>query len=150
MQLHFQFVTPEKTVYDQQVDSITCSTTLGQVTILPHHMPFVGELVPDELVVRVNGEEQILHCGGGFVQVLPSSRVVILADTAEKLSDIDIQRAEEAAKRAKDLLEKTQLSDREYATTSALLDRNLARLKVVRKHAHRRSAPITGEGVLEE
>jgi F-type H+-transporting ATPase subunit epsilon len=108
-------------------------------------------LVDGDLRVVVRQEVYVqLFAGGGFIQVFPGSKVVILADAAERVTEIDVARAEEAAVRAKDVLEKSQMSDREYAATSALLDRNLARLKIVRKHAHRRSSPITSEGVLEE
>lgn len=150
MSIFLKLITPEKTLFDEVVDSLTCSTTLGQITVLPNHLPFVAELVADELIVRQGKDEHILHAGGGFIQVFPGSKVVILADAAERVTEIDVARAEEAAVRAKDVLEKSQMSDREYAATSALLDRNLARLKIVRKHAHRRSSPITSEGVLEE
>ncbi len=148
--IHIQIVTPERTLLDTEVDSITCTTTLGQVTILPGHVQLVSTLIPGELVVRMSKETKTLHVGGGMLKVSANSEVVILADAAEHIGEIDEQRAAEALARAEERLASEQLGDREYAATTALLERNLARLRIVRKHAHRRKASISGEGVLEE
>ncbi len=148
--LHLQIVTPERTLLDQVADSVTCTTTLGQITVLPGHAPLVAELVPGELVSRIQGDEKLMHVGGGFLQISPAGDVVVLADIAEHEHEIDANRAKEALERAKQAMQSSSLSSREYAATSALLERNYARLRVVRKRAHRRTSSITGEGVLEE
>lgn len=148
--LKFQLVTPERTVLREEVDSITCTTTKGQITILPNHVPLVAELAADELIVRVRGEARVLHAGGGFLRVEPGSSVVVLSDAAEHAADIDAARAEEALVRAQKRMQEAALSDREYALTSALIERNSARLKIVKKYSRRGRVPITSEGVLEE
>ncbi len=148
--LHLQIVTPERILLDQKVDSITCTTTLGQITILPGHVPLVAELLPNEFIVRTASVEKSVHVGGGFLQINPKGQVIVLADIAEHEHEIDADRAKEALERAKVAMQSANLSAREFATTSALLERNYARLRIVRKRAHRRSSGITGEGVLEE
>jgi len=48
--IHFQLVTPERTVLNQELDSLSCLTILGQITILPNHIPLVATLTVGELV----------------------------------------------------------------------------------------------------
>lgn len=148
--IHFKFVTPERTLFDGQADSITCSTKQGQITVLPNHAPLVAELVLGEIIVTHKGNSQLLHVGGGFLQIQPHSEVVALADSAEHVAEIDLARAEQAVQKAQETLAKAaSLSDQEYVTTAALLERNMSRIRIARKHSHRRTA-ITNEGVFEE
>lgn len=148
--IHFKFVTPERTLFDGQAESITCMTKQGQITVLPGHAPLVAELVPGEILVSQKGVAQPLHVSGGFLQIQPDSQVVALADSAEHVAEIDIARAEEAVQKAQaTLAQASSLSDQEYATTVALLERNASRVRIARKHSHRRTV-ITNEGVFEE
>jgi F-type H+-transporting ATPase subunit epsilon len=150
--IHFQLVTPEKTVLTEELESLSCPTTMGQITILPGHVPLVATLVPGELVARsIKGEEgHFFHVSGGFVQVKEGTVVTVLADAAEHFHEIDISRAEEAKNRAEKLMKESTLSDEEYASVRASLERNLSRINIARKHSHRRTSPITSQGVMEE
>jgi F-type H+-transporting ATPase subunit epsilon len=147
--INFQLVTPEKKVLSQELTSLTCPTTLGEITILPNHIPLVATLVPGELHAKTEKDEFFLHVSGGFVQIKKNNEVVVLADAAEHHHEIDRQRAEEAVKRAKEALKQTKATSEEYAHVAAALERSLSRLRVQRKHAHRKN-PITGEGVFKE
>jgi F-type H+-transporting ATPase subunit epsilon len=150
-QLQVQLVTPERTVITETVSSLTCPTTEGYITILPGHTPLIAALVSGELVAKNGDIENNIHVAGGFVQVKPGSEVVILADTAEHFYEIDLARAEEAKKLAEQTLKEQNLSDEEYVTTSALLQRNLSRIRIARKHAHRRShGGVTSQSVFHE
>lgn len=144
--LHFQIVTPERAVNAGEADSITCPTSEGFITILPNHVPLVGNLVSGEMVVRTGGQDDIYHIAGGCVQIKPGNEVVFLADQSEHISEIDLERAEQAKQAAEEALREQAMSDEEYAMTSALLQRNLSRIHIARKHAHRRTR-ITSEGV---
>lgn len=148
--LYLQIITPEKTLLDKEVSSVTCHTESGQITILPGHIPMVTNLIPGELVVKIDNEKEILHVGGGVMQVKAKNQIVILSDAAEHIKDIDIKLSKEAIERAKEKLEDTQLSDREVASITAKMERDFARLHIARKHAHKGHSPITSEGVLEE
>lgn len=148
--IKFQLITPEKVVLNRQLTSLSVPTTTGQLTILPNHAELLATVVPGELLLRDENTTEPLHVGGGLLRVESGSVITLLADAAERVKDIDTARADEALERAKTILASEQLSDREYAATSALLERNLARLVVARKHAHRGHAGVTGEGVLEE
>lgn len=148
---HFQLATPEKTILDTEVESITCPTTTGQITILPNHAPLLTELSAGELLAHPHGAApQTISVVGGFLQVHANNTVVVLADTAQHASEINEEEVQQAISRAKQRLAEEALSAEEYAVVAASLERNFSHLQVVRKHAHRHKTSITGEGVLEE
>jgi len=148
--LHLQLVTPQKVVLNEELDSVSCPTLTGQITVLPGHIPLVATLTPGELIARTGQEEHNIHVDGGFVEVKPGNQVIILADAAEHVAELDEEQTRQAAQRAEQLLKQSTASDEEYALAAAALERNLSRLRLIRKHAHRRSRPITSEGVLHE
>jgi len=131
--INFQITTPEKTVYQAPVDSVTLTTEMGEITILPGHIPLVANLVPGEMQIKVAGVTTPYVVTGGFVEVRPKSEVVVLADAAEHVEEIDVKRAEEALKRAKDLMDNVKRDDVKFAEAAALLERSLTRIRVARK-----------------
>lgn len=147
--LHLQLVTPERTVLTEELASLICPTTDGQITILPGHAPLISTLVSGELIAKNGGEDHNIHVAGGFVQVNENNQVIILADAAEHFYEIDIARAEEAKAEAEKALAEQTMSDEEYAFTAALIQKNLSRINIARKHANRNTR-ITSEGVLKK
>lgn len=137
--LKFKIVTPERLVLEADVDSISVPTQLGQITILPNHLPLVANLEPGELIIRRDGREEYLAVSGGIVQINLGSQVMILADSAERAEEIDVARAEAARERAAKLQLETR-DDQIYADTAAQLAKHIARLRVAR----RRHAPHQG------
>jgi F-type H+-transporting ATPase subunit epsilon len=133
-------------VLSEELISLTCPTTEGQITILPGHAQLIATLVSGELTAKSESEEHFIHVAGGFVQVKENSHIIILADMAEHFYEIDLARAEQAKIDAEAALAKQQMSDEEYAITFGLLQRNLSRINIARKHSHRRTN-ITQEGV---
>lgn len=134
--INFKIATPERVVFKDMVDSITLPTSEGEVTILPNHVPLIAILKSGEIKVR-NGEVlTLMAVSGGFVEVL-STKVVVLADTAEKAEEIDVAKAEAAIKRAQELRETKLVDRREFATLSAQIEKELARVKVGRKQSKR-------------
>lgn len=148
--IHFQLVTPERTVLNEELDSLSCPTSLGQITILPNHIPLVAKLKPGELIATVAGKQHFINVAGGFIEVRAENQVIALADAAEHHHEIDINRAEEAVQRAKQAMKEKTLSAEEYAKVATSLQTSLARLNVARKHQHRRTTPMTGSGVFKE
>ncbi|MFA6908649.1 MAG: F0F1 ATP synthase subunit epsilon [Patescibacteria group bacterium] len=143
--LRLEITTPESVVYTDSVDEIVLPTVQGEIGILPHHVPLMTVLRAGEIRIKKGGEETSMAVSGGFVEVRPDA-VVILADTAERAEDIDEQRAEEARQRAHALLEEKQVDQVEFAELSSKIEKELARVKVVRKRrsGHRdRSAGST-------
>lgn len=148
--LKLQLVTPERTVLTEEVVSLVCPTSEGQITILPGHVPLIATLVSGELVVQNGGEPHNIHVAGGFVQVQNGGKdIIILADEAEHYYEIDIARAEEAKALAEKTLQEQTLSDEEYVLAATMLQKSLSRINIARKHAHRRTR-ITSEGVLKQ
>lgn len=135
--LHFKIATPERVIYEGDIDELVCPTQMGEVGILPNHIPLVANIVPGELQVITDGESKNIFVAGGFLEVQPDNRVVVLADAAENIAEIDEKRAEEARSRAKKAMTEKTLGEEEYATAAAALERSLTRLRVLRKHRHK-------------
>ncbi|MEZ4180439.1 MAG: ATP synthase F1 subunit epsilon [Candidatus Doudnabacteria bacterium] len=148
--LKLQLVTPERTVLESELESLSCPTTEGQITILPNHTALVSKLESGELIAKNNNEEFYIHVAGGFVEVRNDGRIIILADAAEHHFEIDLQRAEQAKLDAQKLLDKEHLAHEEYALASWLLRKNLSRINIATKHAHRKTRSITSEGVFKD
>jgi F-type H+-transporting ATPase subunit epsilon len=86
--LKLEIVTPEKRVFDAEVDSVTVPTATGEAGILPHHAPLISALKPGILAYSNKGTVERLAVGGGFVEV-SNDRVSVMADTAETSAEID-------------------------------------------------------------
>lgn len=136
--IHFQIVTPEKVVYKDDVDSITLFTQTGEITVLPNHAPLISSLKSGEAIIKKDGEEFSIAVSGGFLQIQPKNKVVVLADTAERAEEISEERADEARKRAEEILKEKRLDKAELATAAAALEKSLIRLKVARRRTGRR------------
>lgn len=128
----------------EEIDSVTIPTREGEITILPGHIALVAILKPGELVVKRDGKESYMAVSGGFIEVqalAKSTRVIVLADTAERAEELSIQAIEEAKERAqRELEEKRNVDDVAAAGAAASLERELARLKVARRHHKGRSS----------
>ena len=134
--IKLDIVTAERVVFSDDVDVIVAPGIEGQLGILPHHAPLMTMLKPGELLVRKNGEEFSLVITGGFLEVRPD-RVIVLADAAERVEEIDMARAEEAKRRAQERL-KERPPEVDAARAQAALLRALARLDVAQRRRKRR------------
>lgn len=140
--IKFKIVTPEKTVYEDSIDQLTLPTRDGEITVLPNHIPLISVLAPGELVAKKADVEITMAVSGGMVEV-QKNEITILADTAERAEEIDLARAEEARARAEKLKdEKIRLDETEYATAAAIFEKNLARIRVARKHLTKRGIKL--------
>jgi len=140
--IKFKIVTPEKTVFEEEIDQATLPVTDGEVTILPNHRPYIASLKAGEMCVRKDKEDIYLAVSGGFIE-FNQNNLVVLADTAERAEEIDVTRAEEARKRAEELKkEKISLGDEEYARVAALVEKEMVRIKVGGRHHTRHGIKI--------
>jgi len=130
--MHLSIVTPERVVFSDEIEYVTLPTEEGEITVLEDHVPLVGILKPGELVISRASEMIPLAVSGGVVQVR-QQMVTILADTAERVEEIIEERAEEARKRAEEILSDKTFDAVEYAALSAKIEKELARLRVARK-----------------
>ena len=146
--INFQLVTPEKTVLQKELASLSCPTALGQITILPGHIPLVATLTPGELHVKTENDDSFIFVAGGFVEVRPNNQVVVLADAAEHHFEIDQKQAEAAkAKAEKAMKDRSTMSEQEYAKVAAALKQSLARLHIARRHARRKQDVINEDSL---
>ncbi len=124
-------VTAERMTFSDEVDVVVAPGMEGQLGILPHHAPLMTMLQPGELLIKKGGEEFSIVVAGGFLEVRPD-RVIVLADAAERVEEIDIARAEEAKRRAEERLSQ-RIPEGDMARTEASLRRALVRLEVTRR-----------------
>jgi F-type H+-transporting ATPase subunit epsilon len=142
LKLKFKIVTPEKTVFEEEVTQATLPTTDGEITILPNHRSYIASLNPGEVMVKRDGEEILLSISGGFIE-FHGNELIVLADTAERAEEIDLKRAEEGRKRAEELKnQKISMAAEEYAAVAAAIQKESARIRVARKHYTKRGMTI--------
>ena len=98
-----EIVTPEKKVVDTAVEEVQIPGKNGYIGVLPGHAPLITELSVGEIIYRESSTEQRLAVALGFAEVLPN-KVTVLAETAEKPSEIDVERARKAKERAEQRL----------------------------------------------
>ena len=133
--MRLEIVTAERVVYSDDVSVLVAPGVDGELGILPRHAPLLTVLKPGEIRVVKDGEESYMAVSGGFMEVL-GNRVTILADTAEHAGEIDLQRAEEALKRAEERAA-SRASDMDLEVALASVRRSQARLKVARRRPRR-------------
>lgn len=132
--IQFEIVTPERVVLKEEVLQATIPTKAGEITVLPHHIPLISILTPGVIEMKIrSGEKEIVAVSGGFVEVL-RNKIVILADTAEMAKEIDLERAEEAKKRAEGIRrEMVHADDLRFADMAALIEKELARTSAAKR-----------------
>jgi F-type H+-transporting ATPase subunit epsilon len=129
--IKLEIVTPQATVFSDDVEMVTLPGVEGQMGILPQHVRLMTQLVPGEMIVRKNGQDRFLAVGEGLVEVT-GDRVAIVTDMAVAAENIDEAKAEEARQRAAARL-REKLSTEEVASVNAALVRSLAQLRVKRR-----------------
>lgn len=135
--MNVSIVTPEGVVYqDKQIESLTLPTKAGVITIKDDHVPMISIVSAGEMNLdKDEGHTVNLAISGGVVEIKRESEIIILADTAERAEDIDIERAEEARKRAQEFLKKKEdIADFEFAKLQAKIEKELARIHVGKKY----------------
>jgi F-type H+-transporting ATPase subunit epsilon len=132
--LHLEIVTPERLAYEDDVDAVICPGTEGELGILPHHAPLISTLGVGELRIRKGGQEEYFAIAGGFVQVRPD-KVVVMAETADLASEIDLEAAQQARREAERALSEGFTEPADLARARAAMERALLRIRVAeRRH----------------
>lgn len=115
--LLLEIVTPQGLVFSEEVDEVTASGSEGEFGILPGHVPFVTTLKIGLLSSRVGNTTKYFFVNWGYAEV-GFDKVMILADSAEKSDEIDVERARAALKRAEERLRKAEAVDFHRAETA--------------------------------
>ena len=129
--IRLEIVTPEATVYSEDVDMVTLPGVEGQLGVLPQHTRLMTQMVPGEMIVRRSGADHFLAVGEGLVEIT-NDRVAIATNMAVAVENIDEAAAEEARQRGAARL-REKLSSEEQASVQASLARSLAQLHVKRR-----------------
>ena len=131
MPLHLEIVTPERRAFEGDVDEVIVPGSEGELGILPHHAPLISLLGQGILRYKQGDQTEEFAIFGGFLQVRPD-RVVVMAETADLGSEIDVERAERARREAERQLEgETDTAD--LVAGRAALQRALIRLRVAER-----------------
>lgn len=125
--LKLEIVTPHGLVYSDEVDEVVAPGSEGEFGVLPQHIPFLTTLKIGMLTYKKGNETGHFFVNWGYAEVGPD-KVLILADSAERSEDIDIERAIAAKKRAEELLKKEESFDQARAT--AAINRAVTRTQV--------------------
>ena len=135
MPILLEIVTPERLAYSDSVDAVVLPGIEGELGVLPHHAPLVSMLGVGELRIRKGGTEESFAIAGGFLQVRPD-KVVVMAETADLASEIDLEKAQEARREAEKALEGATTTDAvDLAAARAQLQGALLRIRVAeRRH----------------
>lgn len=131
-----EVLTPDGVALRTEAESASIPTSNGEITILKHHVPLVTTLGPGMLTVHTSDGDQFFALSRGVVQV-EKNTIKILSDIADRVDALDEQAILDARKRAEDLLASRRQDTEGFIEASALLDRELARLKSVRRRRSR-------------
>jgi F-type H+-transporting ATPase subunit epsilon len=125
--IRLELVTPERLLLSEEVDEVVAPGYEGEFGVLPEHTQYLAVLNIGLLRYRKGSETRVLALGGGFAEVTPE-RMVVLAETAERAEEIDVERARRARDRAETALKELSLDDETYAKAYAALRRALVRM----------------------
>lgn len=133
MPLILEIVTPEQRAFSDTAESVVIPTALGEIGVLPGHIPLLTQVEPGELRVEREGRTEYLAVGGGFAQI-SGDKVSVLAESAISEEKIDESAVEEAMKRAQEALAgKDDLEPAEVERLESVVRFAVAQLLVKKK-----------------
>jgi F-type H+-transporting ATPase subunit epsilon len=140
MPIRCEIVSQDRIVFQGNADLVLLPGREGVIGVLPNHAPLLSGLHYGIITIRLDNIDEHFTVAGGVVEVQPD-QVTVLADSAENVEEIDLQRAEAAKKRAEDLLAKGLGQDTDkYLAIQAALRRSSLRIDAARRYrASRRS-----------
>jgi F-type H+-transporting ATPase subunit epsilon len=130
--INVSVVTPDGPVYEADVEMVSTKALSGELGILPGHIPMVAPLQIGVVRLKNGGSQEFVAVSGGFLEVRPD-KVTILAQAAEKSSDIDAERALRAKERAEQRLREAQQANVDFRRAELALQRAINRLSIVEK-----------------
>jgi F-type H+-transporting ATPase subunit epsilon len=138
MPIRCEIVSQDRMVYQGDADIVVLPGAAGEMGVLQHHAPLLTVIQFGVVKVRTGGEEQYFTIAGGVAEILPE-KVTVLADAAENVGDIDVQRAEEARRRAEEILAQGVEEDPDtYLQIQAAIKRSNLRIDAARRYKQRK------------
>ena len=134
MTIRCEIVSQDRIVFQDDVDMVVLPGAAGDMGILPHHAPVLSVLNFGIITVKKSGNEEHFTVAGGVAEVQPD-QVTILADAAENVEEIDVQRALSARQKAEERLKEIQTVDKDrYMKMVAALKRSNLRIRAASKY----------------
>lgn len=146
--IKLKITTPERIVLETEMEQVTLPTETGEVTILPNHVPLLSIIVPGVIEVKGQAEMTQMATSGGFLE-FHDNELTILADTAERADEIDLERAQAARQRAEEKRkeQRENLDENQYAAVVSGIEKQLARIRVAKKY---RPRGLGNTGILKD
>jgi len=135
-----KLITPERTIFEGEIQELIVPTVSGEIAILPHHMNLVTQITDGEVTIKANDKNQHIAVTQGFLEVQHDT-VSLLADFAVRSDEINMKEVLEAQKRAEEMLntKRDDVAERDF---EAALRRALVQVKVAnRRHKQNHIAP---------
>ena len=144
--LRLEILTIERKLLDDDVNMVIAPGSEGVLGILPQHIALLTALSYGELQIKKEGEEdQFFAISGGFMEVLPD-HVIVLADAAERATEIDLERAQAARQRAETLLSHAKAGETvDFDRVEAALQRSALRIKVAQRRRRKERGTPPGQ-----
>jgi F-type H+-transporting ATPase subunit epsilon len=136
MPLILEIVTPDSIAFSEEVDHVVVPTVNGKIDLLQRHIPIIDRVIPGDIKIKWNGQEEVLAVGSGFVEVY-GNKVSIITDQALDVSKEDEGAIDEAIARAKASLEEAKKSNLDQAQIELL--EAAARFEMAKKIAKKKS-----------
>ena len=130
--IRLDVVTPYGLVLSEDVDELTATGSEGEFGVLPGHVPFVTTLKIGMLIIKKDGKTEYVFVSSGYAEVT-FDKVVVLADSAERAEDIDIDRAVAARQRAEERLRQAEKID--FGRATAAIERATIRIQTAEKRS---------------
>ncbi len=135
--MYLEITTPDEMVYRGKADSVTLPSGHGEITVLPNHIALLSTVQPGTVIARVGNDESFYAVSRGVVQV-DGETIRILTDTADRAEGLEEEVIEAAKKRAEEMLKEKRDDVEEFTQATAVLERELAKLRSVRRLRTRR------------
>ncbi len=127
--IRLDIVSPDKgEIFSKDINMLIVRSTAGELGILPRHANLLTELLPHAMRIKMDGGENLVALGGGFMEVTPE-KITVLADSAELPENIDVERAQRAKKRAEERIAQYKQTTKESLIDIDRANRALARAK---------------------
>lgn len=136
--MKLSIVTPEKAIFEGDIESLTIPTPTGEITILPHHINLVTQVEPGEAIIKTDKKTEYLGVTGGFLE-MHDNHITILADYAVASEEIAVEKVLEAQKRAEELKKRVNenISEQDMAIANSELRRSLMEIHVANRRRRR-------------
>lgn len=129
--MQLKLITPEKTIFEGEIEEIVAPTTEGEIAILPHHTDLVTQITDGEIIIKANNKNNHIAVTQGFLEVQQGT-VSVLADFAIRSDDINMKQVLEAQKRAEEMLKEKRddISERDF---EAAMKRAMVQIRIANK-----------------